>query len=400
MAFITLSNGGTLIEERFSFPDPELIIRTVFRFEDIKYLKARNSSEIASIVYFYDDRDYLHNLTHYTGETSNSPLSRYQATHSKKEWCQSLTYPIIGMAESVVNPWDTETRKTIEALCAYKMKQQGFNVVNADTMNWTHGVVIPPSVNGLYADSVAKILVQHQIALLGLSGTNIHEIAKSLGHEVEEEIIEPDDTIILTLDYFKTPNRISSEEKFRALLLTGQITAGEPLFTNHRLIHRAVTLKTSDSVEYRGVSYKPRDALKAMAHEAYTEGLTTSQVEGWKSYDAFGGFAVERDGERKTLASLWNKIKPTEFSTPGSEEPAEIVDEEWYQLVVSNGLAGSQLICNQVSAVIGEAGSITFDGQTVWSLTAFGEAVGGLQSNGYGDFTVYHQGENYLINSD
>jgi hypothetical protein len=134
MSIIRLSNGGSLFEERFSFPDPDIIVRSVFRFEDIKYLKARNASDAVSVVYFYGDRDYLNNLTHYTGETSNSPLNRYTGTHSKKDWCKSLKYPVIGMAESVLNPWDTDTRKTIESLIAYKMKQHGFATVNTDNL--------------------------------------------------------------------------------------------------------------------------------------------------------------------------------------------------------------------------------------------------------------------------
>lgn len=397
MTIMKLSNGGALVEERFSFPDPDLTIRTVFRFDDIKYLKAR-ISEMASIVYFYGDRDYYNNLTHYTGETQNSPLSRYKSTHSKKDWCKNLKYPLIGMAESSVTPWDMDTRKTIEALCAFKMKQMGFNVINADTINWSHGVIIPPTVNSVYAESVANLLIAHQVSLLGLSGFDVKALAKEQGYQFEEEEdLTPDENIRFSLNDFASPNRIKAEEKFKALIKSGRIVLGEPLYTNHKLVHKAVNLRSPDSVEYRGVLYTPREALKAMAHEAYIEGATQRQVDGWSAYDPLMMFCVDRLDERVRLLDLWNEIKPTELLV--DEAPVE-AEDEWYSIVMSNSLVGASLHSNGFEALIGENAVIEMGEDRFVSLTAFGEAVKGLDEAGQGSFTLKHGGEVYTLRID
>jgi hypothetical protein len=397
MSIIRLSNGGSLFEERFSFPDPDITIRSVFRFEDIKYLKARNASDDVSLVYFYGDRDYLNNLTHYTGETVNSPLARYTSTHSKKEWCKSLKYPVIGMAESVLNAWDTDTRKVIEALVAYKMKQHGFSTVNTDNINWSHGVVIPSTVNGAYADSVANLLVNHQIALLGLAGKDIHFIAETLGFVIDKEpVYEADEATRLTLDDFPNPHRITATEKMIALIKTGRVNIDEPLYTTHKFIHKAAIFRKPDALEYKGNLYAPRELVKLFAHEAFTEGLTVKQGDGWTAYDPLCNFAVERNGEKVRLLDLWKEVQPTD----SSQADDRTIDQEWYNLVISNGIAGASLTCNSKTAVIEDDARIRLDDSVYYSLTEFGEAVDGLDDSGFGDFAIIHNGDHYTITSD
>lgn len=400
MTIRKLSNGSSLIEESYNYPDPEIIIRSVFRIEDIQHLKARNPSDLASVVYFYGDRDYNNNLTNYTGETQNSPYSRYKQTHSKKEWCQNLIYPFIGMAENKKDPWDMETRKTIESLVAYKMQQIGFNIVNHNNMNWSFGVTIPRSVNGVYVETVANLIVSYQLALLGLTGVNVKEIGVKLGH-ISEEIIpdyteEPDK--LITLNDFNNPRNIRAEEKLFALIKTGKIHLQEPFYTTHRIINKAVIFISPTEVDYKGNIYTPRDAIKIMAHEAYTDSLTQTQTEGWSSYDPILGFAVERENERVKLNDLWNSIKPTELQNTNKNQ--ETVDDVWYDFVDQNGLYNCEIKCQNTTGIIHEDATIQSQHLKYYSLIAFGEAANGIKDNGQSVYTVIKNGEQFTINSD
>lgn len=402
MSVVKLSNGGALLEERRSFPDPDIIIRVVFRVEDIKYLNPRSASGVSSVVYFYDERDYMNSLTHYTGETSETPFARFRNTHSKKAWLQDIKYPLIGMAESLGTPWDIETRKTIESLCAYRMKELGFSVVNAETHNWAHGVSIPPTVNGAYADSVAKLLVEHQIAVLGLAGTDVRTIARRLG--TLEEATELTHEEVATTDAAETefivqnPTHLKTEEKFDILIKAGLLRIGEPLYLTHRLVDKTVMLRSPMEVEYRDAMYLPREAIKAIAHEIFTSGVTQKQAEGWNGYNALTCLAVERNNEKIKIEALWNSVKHR-VAGYKTEEP-DVVDEEWLNLVLTSELVGAALICNNREAVIGEKARIMIDDKTFLSLTEFGEYVDGLNDNGWGDFKIRHQGEIYTIQSD
>jgi len=402
VSIIKLSNGGALLEERRSFPDPDIIVRMVYRLEDIKYLKPRNASDVSSVVYFYDDRDYLHNLTHYTGETSDTPLARYNQTHKKSPWLPTIKYPLIGMAESLGEPWDTETRKTIEALCAYKMKELGFGVVNAGNQNWSHGVTIPSNVNGAYADSVARIIVEHQIAVLGLAGSDIKEIARSLGIIAPETQLTTEEPA--TLDSAETeftvpnPSHLKCEEKFDILIKAGKLRIGEPLYVTHRMVSKSVILRSPSDVEYRDAHYEPREAIKAIAHEIFTHGVTTKQAEGWNGYNPLTSLAVERNNELIRIDALWNDVKHRVVGY--STQTEDVVDEEWLNLVLSSNLIGSVLICNEKEAEIGPNARILIDDKTFLSLTEFAEYVGGLSDAGYGDFKIRHQGEIYSITSN
>jgi hypothetical protein len=405
MSVIKLSNGGSLIEDRYSFPDPDIIIRIVFRLEDIKYLKPRSASDVSSVVYFYDDRDYLANLTHYTGETGESPLQRFRQTHSKKEWLKSIRYPLVGMAESMGTPWDIDTRKTIESLCAFKMKTLGFSVVNSQTTNWSHGVSIPPTVNGAYADSVANILVEYQIAHLGLMGVDVKKIASELNGTTEDfsgvtegrRTLDTDETEFIVA----APAHIKSEEKFEILIKSGLLHVGEPLYLTHRLANKVVTLRGANDVEYREGHYPPREAIKAIAHEMFSQGVTARHTEGWGGYDPLANLSVERSNEQVKLKSLWDSVKHrvTGYEFAGDDETVEVVDEDWLNLVLSSELAGSVVICNSVEAEIGPQAHIIVGDNAFVSLADFAEFAGGLSSEGMGDFRVRHLGEIYTIQS-
>lgn len=396
MAIITLSNGGALFEERYAFPNPELVVRSVFRKQDIKYLKAHNASETASIVYFYGDRNYDQNLAAYVGETQVSPVQRFSNTHSKKNWFKNLKYPVVSMAESTINPWDMETRRSIEALCAYKMKQLGFEMVNAETMRWGHGVEHHPSVNVMYVESVASLLVNYQVAMLGLAGMDVKAIAALQGHFVQEEEIWDFSTAqAVVADDFASAKRMRSEEKMLALLKAGLISLNEPLYTTHKLVHRAVVLVGPDEVKWRDGTFGIRECIKAFAQEAFSTGLTSKQAEGWGSFDPLMNFAIERNEDRFRLNELWNQIKPTTESEVTEDEPD--VDDEWSALVEENQLEGDEVLCNTKRGMIKEHGKIEYEGGFYYSLADFGEATGGLRKDGYGDFTVLHGGERYYL---
>lgn len=397
MSVVRLSNGGALVEDRYSFPDPEIVIRTVFRLDDIKFLKPRHETDSASIVYFYDDRDYLNNLTHYTGETAQNPQTRFKNTHQRKAWLNSIKYPLVGMAESLVQPWDVDTRKTIESLCAYKMKTYGFDVVNSETMNWSHGVQVPPNVNGAYVESVARIITDYQVALLGLAGSDIRELTGQSVEEMEFTVEAEANEEAETLFTVKNPERLRIEEKLDILLKTGHINLGEPLHVTHHLVNKVVIIRAADNLEYQGHSYSPREAIKTIAHEIFSNGTTHKQAEGWSGYNPLHMLAVERLNEKIKLEQLWNQVK---HRVTGLQETNDVVDEEWLTLVMTHNLIGAKLYCNGKESTVGPNAIIQADGKEFLSLVEFGEYANGLNDAGWADYSIVHEGERYTIQSD
>lgn len=400
MSLIQLPNGGFLLEESFAFPEPEIVIRVAFRLEDIKYLSPKSSRPETSLVYFYADRDYLKNLSHYTGETSNSANARFNNTHKNKDWLKKIKYPLIGIVESSSTAWTTEMRKTIESVCAYKMKSLGFDVVNSSTVNWAHGVVYPATVNGHYVETVARLVVNYQLALLGLVGVDIFSIGEELGlYEIEKPTITTLNTDTDDEELFSVPNPnwLKAEDKFEILIRSGKIHVDQPLYITHRLVNKTVFLRSSEKVEYKENLYSPREALKAIAHEVFAAGVTTKQAQGWSGYNPLLCYAIEVDNELIKLDVLWNEVK---HRITNAENAGEIIDEDWYQLVMSNNLAGCKLLCNTKEAEVGAKGEIHIEGHTFYSLAEYGEYADGLNDEGFGDYKVRIGAELYDITSD
>lgn len=162
-----LDSGRFLVEELYEFPRPEVALRAVSDYGDLKYLSIAPEAE-RSVIYFYADRNTRSHLISYTGQTKDSIQSRYNATHSKAPWLHSLDAPLIGACESRTTPWSTDTRLAIEGSAAYKMRERGFQIVNSENKTWANGGEIRFGVNRALVEGVAELIVRHQLAWLGL----------------------------------------------------------------------------------------------------------------------------------------------------------------------------------------------------------------------------------------
>jgi hypothetical protein len=178
-----------VLEETFDYPNPDIVIRAVSSYADIKHLVGQD--EHNSVIYFYTDRAVKTHLLSYTGETEVAVLSRYAATHSKSDWLKTIELPLIGACASRGRRWDTDTRRSIEATVVSLMHNRGFSIVNQENKSWRGGDTIRAGVNRLLVEQVAEQIVTCQLAWLGLpreaptvighgESTNESEIPKSL----------------------------------------------------------------------------------------------------------------------------------------------------------------------------------------------------------------------------
>lgn len=229
---------------------------------------------------------------------------------------------------------------------------------------------------------------------------DIFSIGEELGlYEIEKPTITTLNTGTDEEELFSVPNPnwLKAEDKFEILIRSGKIHVDQPLYITHRLVNKTVFLRSSEKVEYKETLYSPREALKAIAHEVFAAGVTTKQAQGWSGYNPLHCYAVEVDNEFVKLDVLWNEVK---HRITNAENAGEIIDEDWYQLVMSNNLAGCKLLCNAKEAEVGAKGEIYIDGHTFYSLAEYGEYADGLNDDGFGDYKVRIGNELYDINSD
>lgn len=164
-------NGVMISEDVFSYPDPELVIRSVTRLEDVRYLTSLRGS--AGMVYCYGDRDWRHGLVNYTGETKNAVATRHATTHSKSAWLPRITYPLIIAVQPVGKDWDTDTRRAIESMLVYKKNLLGFDVANAENSTWRENMSTRPMEDIRYARDVVRKVIEYELHHLGMLGLDI-----------------------------------------------------------------------------------------------------------------------------------------------------------------------------------------------------------------------------------
>lgn len=164
-------NGVMISEDVFSYPDPELIIRSVTRLEDVRYLTSLRGS--AGMVYCYGDRDWRHGLVNYTGETKNAVATRHATTHSKSLWLPQITYPLVIAVQPVGKDWDTDTRRAIESMLVYKKNLLGFDVANAENSTWRENMSTRPMEDIRYARDVVRKVIEYELHHLGMLGLDI-----------------------------------------------------------------------------------------------------------------------------------------------------------------------------------------------------------------------------------
>lgn len=173
-------NGTTINQDSYVYPLPEIIFQTTRNLEDIKHLGSGVAKNENGYLYFYADADWKSNPTVYIGESKNSIQSRHNATHKKSSWLKGITYPFVGIVNSPIQLWDTDTRRAIESQTIYEASKRGFIIVNSENATWANGADTHEKVNQQYVNDVATLIIEYLMHHTGWNGQYVDKIEQEV----------------------------------------------------------------------------------------------------------------------------------------------------------------------------------------------------------------------------
>ena len=148
-------------EDRYVYPDPEIIIQTTRNPNNINLLGSGDANNDNGYIYFYANSLWKTQPFVYIGESKNSLQTRHNSTHKNSDWFKVLDYPFIGIVNSPNKPWDTDTRRAIESITIHKLHTIGLQIINHTNSTWVNGGTVHPNVNHTYVDHIANIIVNY-----------------------------------------------------------------------------------------------------------------------------------------------------------------------------------------------------------------------------------------------
>lgn len=176
--------GVRINRDEYSYPDPEIVIRTVTRLEDVRHLTSEHAD--AGMVYTYGDRDWKNNRTNYTGESKNAVSTRHTTTHLHSEWIKTINYPLVLAIQPVHKQWDTDFRRALESMLVYKKSLLHFKVANAQNSTWRSNQVLQNLDTIRHIRDIAHLILEHELFHLGLVGVDLNAL-----EERNEVVIVP-----------------------------------------------------------------------------------------------------------------------------------------------------------------------------------------------------------------
>jgi hypothetical protein len=173
-------NGATINQDSYVYPLPEIVFQTTRNLEDVKHLGSGVAKNDNGYLYFYADADWKSNPTVYIGESKNSIQSRHNATHKKSSWLKGITYPFVGIVNSPMQLWDTDTRRAIESQTIYEASKRGFIIVNSENATWANGADTHDKVNQHYVNDVAALIIEYLMHHTGWNGQYVDKIEQQV----------------------------------------------------------------------------------------------------------------------------------------------------------------------------------------------------------------------------
>lgn len=285
------TRNGFINEDKYVFPDPEIIIQTTRNINNINMLATGEANNDNGYIYFYADADWKKNPTVYIGESKNSLQSRHNGTHKGTPWFASIKYPFIGIVNSPFQPWDTDTRRAIESITIHKVHSLGLKVVNNANSTWTNGGTIHPNVNPIYVEAVADIIVNYIVFNLGYISDKNKEL-NSKTKQVDSNVVEKKYTV----------HNVSVKD----LIEAGLIAANTVIYSTERLYAGEAIILADGNIKYDGEIFTSLSEAGWMRNRKVKPEI--NRPNGWSSWAT-----IEADGSYKKMFD-WRKEYEDKYS--------------------------------------------------------------------------------------